>query len=59
MPTEIKGARFYTVLETADELGITTQTVRKYIKEERLKAIRVGRPLYITEESLKNFLGLN
>jgi excisionase family DNA binding protein len=57
MATEIEGLKFYTVIEASKALNITTQTTRKYIKQGRLKAVRVGRPLYITEKSLKEFLG--
>jgi excisionase family DNA binding protein len=47
---------FLTVQETAKALGVTPQTVRTYIKQGRLKANRIGRPLLIMEESLKDFV---
>lgn len=56
MPTEIEGIRFYTVAEAAEALKVTPQTIRKYIKEGKLEAKRIGRPLLITENNLKRFL---
>ena len=58
MPTEIQGITFYTIPEAAQELRVTPQTVRKYIKLGRLKAQRIGRPIYITEKDLKDFLNI-
>jgi excisionase family DNA binding protein len=53
---EIEGIKLFTVTETADSLGITPQTVRSYIKQGKLKGQRVGRPILITEGSIKMFL---
>ena len=53
---EIEGIKLFTVTETADTLGITPQTVRAYIKQGKLKGQRVGRPILITENSIKQFL---
>lgn len=56
MPVEIEGVKFYTVLETAEVLKVTHQTVRSYIKKGRLQGQRIGRPILITEKNLKEFL---
>jgi excisionase family DNA binding protein len=56
MPTEIQGIKFYTVAETAEALGITSQTVRAWIKEGKLKSQRIGRPILITEKNIREFL---
>ena len=56
MAKEIEGIKFYTVQETANLLQVTAQTVRAYIKQGRLEATRIGRPLLITENNLKDFL---
>ena len=56
MATEIEGITFYTIPETAEALNITPQTVRAYIKKGRLKGQRIGRPILITENNLKEFL---
>lgn len=56
MPKEIQGIRFYTLQEVALELDVTAQTVRAWIKQGRIKSLRIGRPILITEESLRDFL---
>lgn len=53
---EIEGIKLFTVTETAETLEITPQTVRAYIKQGRLKGQRIGRPILITENSIKQFL---
>lgn len=56
MPTTIQGIEFYTVPEAAEELNVTPQTVRAYIKQGKIKGKRVGRPILITAKDLKDFL---
>jgi excisionase family DNA binding protein len=56
MATVIEGIKFYTIPETAEALQVTPQTIRTYIKQGRLKAQRIGRPILITENNLKDFL---
>ena len=56
MPTEIEGIKFYRIPEVAEALGVTTETVRAWLKKGRLKGVRVGRPILITEKNLRDFL---
>jgi excisionase family DNA binding protein len=56
MPTEIEGIKFFTVQETAQALRVTPQTIRAYIKQGKIKGKRIGRPVLITENSLREFL---
>jgi excisionase family DNA binding protein len=56
MATVIEGIKFYTIPETAEALKVTPQTVRAYIKQGKLKGQRIGRPILITENNLKEFL---
>ena len=56
MATVIEGIKFYTIQETAEVLNVTPQTVRAYIKQGKLKGQRIGRPILITENNLKEFL---
>lgn len=56
MATEIEGIKFYTIPEAAEVLNVTPQTVRAYIKQGKLKGKRIGRPILITENNLKEFL---
>jgi excisionase family DNA binding protein len=53
---EILEVKLYNVEEAAALLGVTSQTVRKYIKRGRLQAQKIGRALYITEPNLRAFL---
>jgi excisionase family DNA binding protein len=59
MPTQIENIKFYTVQEIAQALQVTPQTVRAYIKKGKIRAQSIGRPLLITESSLKDFLNNN
>lgn len=56
MPTTIEGIKFFKIPEVADTLLVTPQTVRAYIKQGRIRGQRIGRPIYITEKSLQEFL---
>lgn len=56
MATEIEGIKFYTIPETASALKVTPQTVRTWIRKGRIKGQRIGRPILITENNLKEFL---
>ena len=59
MPTEIEGIKFYTIPETAKALRVTPQTIRAYIKQGKMKSQRIGRPILITENNLREFLQPN
>ena len=52
----IQETTYYTVQEIAQALYVTPQTVRTYIKQGRLKGLRIGWPIFITEHNLKEFL---
>ena len=56
MSTTIEGIKFYTIPETAEALRVTPQTIRAWIKQGKLKGQRIGRPILITENNLKEFL---
>ncbi len=56
MATVIEGIKFYTIQETATALRVTPQTIRAWIKQGKLKGQRIGRPILITENNLKEFL---
>ena len=56
MATVIEGIKFYTIPETAKALRVTPQTIRAWIKQGKLKGQRIGRPILITENNLKEFL---
>ena len=56
MPTLIEGIKFYTIQETAAALWVTPQPIRAWIKTGRLQSQRIGRPILITENNLREFL---
>ncbi len=56
MATVIENIKFYTIPETAQALKVTPQAVRAWIKQGRIKSQRIGRPILITENNLKEFL---
>jgi len=49
--------RRFTVQNVADALGVTTRTVRNYIKNGELPATKPGREYIITRSDLAEFLG--
>jgi excisionase family DNA binding protein len=55
---QIEGVKFYTILEVANTLRVTPQTVRAYIRRGKLKGQRIGRPTIIAETHLREFLDL-
>ncbi len=59
MPIEIEGIKFYTIPETAKALHVTPQTIRAYIKKGKIKSQRIGRPIFITETNLREFLQIS
>ncbi len=46
----------YTLEQVAEKLQVSVQTVRRLIKEGKLKAIRVGIQMRVTQEELDRFL---
>lgn len=46
----------YDVKEAAELLHVSEHTVRKYVHNGRLRGQKVGRSIYVTEETLKEFL---
>ena len=53
---EVEGIKVYTLNETAEILGTHYQTIRRYIKDGRLKGQQIGRPILITNLAIKEFL---
>jgi|AntAceMinimDraft_18_1070375.scaffolds.fasta_scaffold08975_2 excisionase family DNA binding protein len=56
MSREILGNKFYTVTETAKLLRVGPQTVRKYVRQGKLKGIKIGRPILISEGDISKAL---
>ena len=51
----IAGVKLYTIPEVAQVVGVTPQTIRRYIKKGRIKSNKIGRSIFITEKDLRNF----
>lgn len=47
--------KVYTVVEVADILGVKAKTIRGYIKDGDLKAMRIGSSYRITQAHLDEF----
>ena len=55
---QLAGYTMYNVSELVSILQITDTSVRKYIKEGKIKGQRIGRGYLVSEEALKKFLGV-
>ena len=56
MPIQIEGQKIYSLTELEKTLSVTKKTLRTYIREGKLRARKVGREQFVTEQSLVNFL---
>ena len=50
-------SQFYSVEQVADRLGLHVRTVRNYVRDGRLKAVRIGKQYRIAREDLEAFTG--
>ena len=48
--------RLYTLTELEGVLNLTHRTLQTYIKDGRLKGVKIGNRWKVTEESLRDFL---
>lgn len=53
---KIRGISFFTTDQLVDILGLSMLTVRKYLKKEKIKAVKVGQRWYISSRNLDKFL---
>ena len=51
-----KPIRVYTLDEVAEVLKITRRTLYTYVKEGKLKAVKIGREWRVSEDALQDFL---
>jgi len=57
MPKKIGNTVFYDLAELSEETGVSLVTLRKYCVSGRLRAGKLGRSWYVTEENLRAYLG--
>lgn len=53
---EIDGIKMYTINEVSEKLLVTPATARRYVKEGKLDAVKVGTRLLVSEARLRKFL---
>ncbi|MBA7570617.1 hypothetical protein ES708_12370 [subsurface metagenome] len=53
----ISGMKFYIPSDLAKILDLTEFTIRYYLRQKKLKGVRLGGRWYISEANLKSFLG--
>lgn len=51
--------KIYDLKEVVKLLGLNIQTIRKFIKEGKLKASKIGTHYIVTEDAIKEFLKAN
>ena len=56
MPIQVAGLKLYNLDELSKILEVNKVTLRGYIEQGRLKAVKVGRSYRVTEEDLREFL---
>lgn len=49
--------RFYSVDQVAEHLGLHVRTIRNYVRDGRLTAVRIGKQYRIAHEDLEAFTG--
>jgi len=55
MPITLGGLTLFTLDELSEKLGITTLTLRTYIKEGKIRGRKAGGAWYVSEEALRDF----
>jgi len=53
---KIRGISFFTTDQLVDILDLSILTVRKYLKEDKIRAVKVGQRWYISSRNLDKFL---
>jgi excisionase family DNA binding protein len=56
MPKVILDVKLYSLTEAAELLGVTKQTITKYLKEGRIVSTTIGGKKYLSEENIRAFL---
>lgn len=56
---ELEKTKYFTKQETADKLGVTMNTIVKWIWQKKLTTYKVGNRAYIKESDIKAFIDSN
>ena len=54
----LNGRQYYTVRETANMLNLAEATIRKWIRDGKIKAVKLGRGYIINVEGFSTFNGV-
>ena len=54
----IEGDKYYTIPEVAEIIGVHSQSVRRWIKQEKLKAVKVSRNFFINADDVKKMVSV-
>lgn len=54
----IAGHTMYDVVELSELLQISRPSVLAYVRRGKIRGQRVGRKIYVSEEALRDFLGV-
>ncbi|MBA7617440.1 hypothetical protein ES703_24754 [subsurface metagenome] len=53
---KIRGISFFTTDQLVSILDLSMLTVRRYLKKEKIKAVKVGQRWYVSSKNLDKFL---
>lgn len=53
---QLSNFRVYTLTELEPVLGVTHRTLLQYVKDGKLKAVKIGGKWKVSEENLKTFI---
>jgi len=53
---KLDGLTLYTLTELESVLGVTHRTLQQYIKDGRIKGVKIGGKWKVSEENLKKFI---
>lgn len=56
MPVKLAGVKLYDLKEISKKLKLHPVTLRGYIEQGRLEAVKIGRSYRVTEDALQAFL---
>jgi excisionase family DNA binding protein len=53
---DVGGVKYFDVPEIVGSMGVRTSTVRRWIRQGRLKGHKVGRKYYVSSVELKRYI---
>jgi len=59
MPKVVGGLTLFDIKELSQEIGITEVTLRKYLREGKIRGKKIGTKWFVTEEALKEYFEEN